>query len=85
MASMLYAAKDFVSSKVTPDCLKGVKASADELKEFAKAKTGAEPGGPNDPDNPANKGKITEWEAAWNVTNAIQVHSRGGEAGSLQR
>ena len=26
-----------------------------------------------DPDDPANKGKITEWEAGWNVTNAIQV------------
>ena len=30
-------------------------------------------GGSHDPEDPNNKNKISEWEAAWNVTNAIQV------------
>ena len=58
---------------MTPDC---VKASADELKTFAKdakGKFAPDPDANVDPDHPENKGKITEWEAAWNVTNAIQV------------
>ncbi len=74
MASFFLSAKDFVASKVTPDCLK---ASTDELKTFAKeakGKLGAGEDGENtDPDHPENKGKITEWQAAWNITNAIQV------------
>ena len=54
-------------------------ASKDELKNFAnevKSKTGG--GGdktPPDPDDPRNKDKISEWEAGWNITNAIQVRS----------
>ncbi len=74
MASMFLSAKDFVSSKITPDCLK---ASKDELKTFAeeaKGKFGVGGGDEKnlDPDHPENKGKITEWQAAWNITNAIQ-------------
>ena len=65
MASMLFAAKDFVTSKITPDCLK---ASAEELKNFAKNRKNSTETDGN------NQGKITEWEAAWNVTNAIQVY-----------
>ena len=52
-------------SKVTPDCLKS---NIDEVKK----KIGGDEKNV-DPDDPANKGKITEWEAGWNVTNAIQV------------
>ena len=63
---MLLSMKDAVMSKLQPDCLK---ASADELKTFAKEKTGTKD---YDRDDPAHKGKITEWEAGWNVTNAIQ-------------
>ena len=59
----LMSFKDTVAAKVTPDCLK---ASADELKTFAKGKSG------EGAEDPKNEGKITEWEAAWNVTNAIQ-------------
>ena len=74
MASFLLQAKDAVMSKMTPDCLK---ASKDELKNFAnevKSKTGGGGGGETtDPDDPNNKHKITEWEAGWNITNAIQV------------
>ena len=75
MASFLLQAKDAVMSKMTPDCLK---ASKDELKNFAnevKSKTGGGGGGGDttDPDDPNNKHKITEWEAGWNITNAIQV------------
>ena len=62
--------KDALTARVTPDCLK---ASTDELKTFAKSKAPfAAEETPGDAD-PANKGKITEWEAAWNITNAIQV------------
>ena len=39
--------------------------------EEVKSKIGG--GEKADPDDPANRGKITEWEAGWNVTNAIQV------------
>ena len=67
MAAVFMQIKDTVSSKITPDCLK---ASADELKTFAKDKVGETK---LDPNNPAHKDKITEWEAGWNVTNAIQV------------
>ena len=67
MAAFFLQAKDFVMSKITPDCLK---ASTDELKNFAKSKTGESK--KIDPDNPEHKNKITEWEAGWNVTNAIQ-------------
>jgi hypothetical protein len=69
MAAAFLQAKDWVTSKVTPDC---VKASADELKTFAKNKTGGQKES-TDPSDPANKHKITEWQAGWNVTNAIQV------------
>ena len=67
MASFFLQAKDWVSTKITPDCLKS---SAEEVKAAVKAKTSG--GADIDPDNPANKNKITEWEAGWNVTNAIQ-------------
>jgi len=52
-----------------------LKASADELKTFAKEKAGGGDfhGEGGDPHDPNNKNKITEWQAAWNVTNAIQV------------
>ena len=73
MAAVFFQAKDWVTSKVTPDCMK---AKAAEVKKFAKEKAGA--GGDfhgegGDPHDPNNKNKITEWQAAWNVTNAIQV------------
>ena len=41
------------------------------LADEAKAKMG---GGSHDPEDPNNKHKISEWQAAWNVTNAIQVN-----------
>ena len=63
MAAVFLQAKDWVTTKITPDCLKS-------NIEDVKSKIGGEKG---DPDDPANKGKITEWEAGWNVTNAIQV------------
>eukprot|EP00095_Tigriopus_kingsejongensis_P000330 snap_masked-scaffold292_size219010-processed-gene-1.17 protein:Tk00330 transcript:snap_masked-scaffold292_size219010-processed-gene-1.17-mRNA-1 annotation:"hypothetical protein DAPPUDRAFT_23032" len=70
MASFFYSIKDSIAAKITPECLK---ASADELKTFAKSKTGGVLDGASlDPDDPKNRGKITEWEAGWNVTNAIQ-------------
>jgi hypothetical protein len=77
MAAVFFQAKDWVASKVTPDCLKS---SAAEVKRFAKEKAGA--GGDfhgegGDPHDPNNKNKITEWQAAWNVTNAIQVPLHG--------
>ena len=67
MAAVFLSIKDTVASKITPDCLK---ASKDELKTFAQDKLGETK---LDPNNPAHKDKITEWEAGWNVTNAIQV------------
>ena len=71
MAAKFFQAKDWITSKVTPDCLKS---SVEEVKTYAQNKTGVG-GGPNvDPDDPRNKDKISEWEAGWNVTNAIQVH-----------
>lgn len=63
--AFLASAKEFVVSKISPDCLK----AADDLKTMAKEKTGIKG---NESDDPALKGKITEWEAAWNITNAIQ-------------
>ena len=63
MAAVFLQAKDWVTTQITPDCLKS-------NIEDVKSKIGGEKG---DPDDPANKGKITEWEAGWNVTNAIQV------------
>ena len=67
MAGMFFQAKDWVASKITPDC---IKSKVEEAQDIVKQKTG---GHDTDPDNPANKDKITEWEAGWNVTNAIQV------------
>ena len=67
MAGAFLQIKDTIASKITPDCLK---ASKDELKTFAQEKLGETK---LDPNNPAHKDKITEWEAGWNVTNAIQV------------
>lgn len=64
MAAMFFQAKDWVTSKITPDCLKS---HAEDIKNKMG---GSEKG--TDPDDPANKNKITEWEAGWNVTNAIQ-------------
>ncbi len=67
MAAAFLSMKDMLVSKLTPDCLK----AADELKTIAKdAKS--KMGAGADPDDPNNKGKINEWEAGWNVTNAIQ-------------
>ncbi len=57
------------------DCLK---ASKDELKktfaEEAKDMLGVGGGDAKnlDPDHSENKGKITEWQGVWNITNAIQ-------------
>ena len=68
MAAVFFQAKDWVTSKVTPDC---IKSKVEEAHDIVKSKTGS--GHDTDPDNPANKDKITEWEAGWNVTNAIQV------------
>ena len=48
-----------------------MKASAEEVKVFAEKNI---PKG-GDP-HAEGGGKITEWEAAWNVTNAIQVKSQ---------
>ena len=67
MAAVFLSIKDTVASKFPPDCLK---AKTDELKDLAKEKLGETK---LDPNNPAHKDKITEWEAGWNVTNAIQV------------
>lgn len=74
MAAMFLSIKDSITAKITPDCLK---ASTDELKTFAKSKAPAGLAEAIDSADaaaadPANKGKITEWEAAWNITNAIQ-------------
>ena len=69
MAAMFFQAKDWIASKVTPDCLKS---SVEEVKNYAQSKTGGAHD-ECDPDDPRNKDKITEWEAGWNVTNAIQV------------
>ena len=71
MAAVFHQIKDTVTSKFTPDCLK---AKADEMKDLAKEKMGETK---LDPNNPAHKDKITEWEAGWNVTNAIQVRTKG--------
>ena len=68
MASMFFQAKDWVASKVTPDCLKSAAEEAKGLK--AKMGGGGEGGDPHS--DSANKNGITEWEAGWNVTNAIQ-------------
>ena len=73
MASVFLQIKDSITAKITPDCLK---ASADEVKSFAKEKKAQFGGGGGDPQAEAEKaksGKITEWEAGFNVTNAIQV------------
>ena len=51
-----------------------MKASAEEVKVFAEKNI---PKG-GDP-HAEGGGKITEWEAAWNVTNAIQVKSQNFE------
>ena len=64
MAAIFNQIKDTITSKITPDCLK---AQADELKTKFEGETKL------DPTNPEHKDKITEWEAGWNVTNAIQV------------
>ena len=69
MAGAFLSAKDWVMSKMTPDCIKSKVDEAKNLADEAKSKMS----GGHDPDDPANKGKITEWEAGWNVTNAIQV------------
>jgi len=68
MAAAFLSAKDAIMAKVTPDCLKS---KVEEAQDFVKSKTAAGQDG-FDPNDPANKGKITEWEAAYNVTNAIQ-------------
>ena len=68
MAGAFLSAKDAIMAKVTPDCLKS---KVEDAQDFVKSKTAAGQEG-FDPNDPANKGKITEWEAAYNVTNAIQ-------------
>ena len=66
MAESFFKAKDFVTSKVTPECLK---ANVEEVKAFTEKNM---PKGA-DPHAEGGGQKITEYEAAWNVTNAIQV------------
>jgi len=68
MAGAFLSAKDAIMAKVTPDCLKS---KVEEAQDYVKSKTASGQDG-FDPSDPANKGKITEWEAAYNVTNAIQ-------------
>jgi len=66
MAESFFKAKDYVASKVTPECLK---ANVEEVKAFTEKNM------PKGADPHAAEGdgqKITEYEAAWNVTNAIQ-------------
>jgi len=65
MAESFFKAKDFVTSKVTPECLK---ANVEEVKAFTEKNM---PKG-GDPHAEGSGQKITEYEAAWNVTNAIQ-------------
>lgn len=62
---MIFQAKDWVMTKVTPDCLK---AKVEEGKDFMEKNM------PKGVDEHGDGGgmKITEYEAAWNVTNAIQ-------------
>ena len=67
MASAFFSAKDWVTSKVTPECMKS---SVEEAQATLKANMPSqvdEHGGGGE-----GSGKITEYEAAWNVTNAIQ-------------
>jgi len=65
MAESFFKAKDWVTAKVTPECLK---ASAEEVIQIAEKNMPRKDQLPGEsPD-----GKITEYEAAWNVTNAIQ-------------
>ena len=66
MAESFFKAKDYVTSKVTPECLK---ANVEEVKAFTEKNM---PKG-GDPHAEGGGQKITEYEAAWNVTNAIQV------------
>ena len=66
MAESFFKAKDWVASKVTPECLK---ANVEEVKAFTEKNM---PKG-GDPHAEGGGEKITEYEAAWNVTNAIQV------------
>ena len=62
--------KEKLSSFLTPDCLKKV----DEAKELAK-EAKDKMGGGGEHEGGDTTGKITEWEAGWNVTNAIQVRN----------
>ena len=64
---MIFGAKDWVLTKVTPDCLK---AKVEEGKEFMEKNM---PKGVDEHGGGEGGGmKITEYEAGWNVTNAIQ-------------
>jgi len=63
MAEMAFKTKDWVTSRVTPDCLKS---SVEEAKGMMERNM------PQPNKDGAQGGKITEYEAAWNVTNAIQ-------------
>ena len=65
---MIFGAKDWVLTKVTPDCLK---AKVEEGKEFMEKNM---PKGVDEHGGGGEGGgmKITEYEAGWNVTNAIQ-------------
>ena len=63
MAEMAFKTKDWVTSRVTPDCLKS---SVEEAKGMMERNM------PQPNKDGSQGGKITEYEAAWNVTNAIQ-------------
>ena len=63
MAEMAFKTKDWVTSRVTPDCLKS---SVEEAKGMVERNM------PQPNKEGSEGGKITEYEAAWNVTNAIQ-------------
>lgn len=66
MASFVFGAKDWVLTKVTPDCLK---AKVEEGKDFMEKNM---PKGVDEHGGDGGGMKITEYEAGWNVTNAIQ-------------
>ena len=66
MAGIIFGAKDWLLSRVTPDCLK---AKVEEGKDFVEKNM---PKGVDEHGGDGGGMKITEYEAGWNVTNAIQ-------------
>ena len=65
MAGFIFVAKDWLLSRVTPDCLK---AKVEEGKDFMEKNM---PKGVDEHGGDGGGMKITEYEAGWNVTNAI--------------